>query len=194
LGWEKGFALHILLLLGVAYLLGKREKSAIPRPLLWGGLALAVLNALVLFLSAQPWGEAPAFALWGSKILLHYGVDVEFWEYFVRPAFGNALEKSIWQDSVTIVDFALVFGALLAASLSNGFVFIWRFSALDWAIAILGGVFMGYGARLANGCNIGAYFSGVASGSLSAYVWLAFALLGSWLVVRFTPFFKSEEA
>ena len=35
--------------------------------------------------------------------------------------------------------------------------------------AVLGGLFMGYGARLAFGCNIGALFGGIASGK---FTWL----------------------
>ena len=35
---------------------------------------------------------------------------------------------------------------------------------------------MGYGARLAFGCNIGAYFSGMLSGSLHAWLWLPAAV------------------
>jgi uncharacterized membrane protein YedE/YeeE len=42
---------------------------------------------------------------------------------------------------------------------------------------------MGYGARLAFGCNIGAYFSGIASGSLHGWIWLAAALAGTYLGV-----------
>ena len=48
---------------------------------------------------------------------------------------------------------------------------------------------MGYGARLAYGCNIGAYFSGVASASL--YGWLCFVLafLGSIVGIWLRPLF-----
>jgi uncharacterized protein len=48
---------------------------------------------------------------------------------------------------------------------------------------------LGYGARLAFGCNIGAFFSGIASGSLHGWVWLAAAFLGSMAGVRLRPFF-----
>jgi uncharacterized membrane protein YedE/YeeE len=47
------------------------------------------------------------------------------------------------------------------------------------AAAVIGGVLLGYGARLASGCNIGAYFSGVASASLHGYVWFVAALAGT---------------
>ena len=38
---------------------------------------------------------------------------------------------------------------------------------------------LGYGARLAYGCNIGAYFSGIASGSLHGWLWLVAAFAGN---------------
>jgi hypothetical protein len=55
--------------------------------------------------------------------------------------------------------------------------------------AVLGGLLMGYGARLAFGCNIGAFFSGVASFSLHGWLWIACALPGTWLGVRLRPLF-----
>jgi hypothetical protein len=48
---------------------------------------------------------------------------------------------------------------------------------------------MGYGARLAFGCNIGAFFSGIASGSLHGWVWFVFGLIGSVLGVALRPRF-----
>jgi uncharacterized membrane protein YedE/YeeE len=48
---------------------------------------------------------------------------------------------------------------------------------------------MGYGARLAYGCNIGAFFSGVASTSLHGWAWIAMALLGTVVGVRLRPWF-----
>ena len=48
---------------------------------------------------------------------------------------------------------------------------------------------MGYGARLAFGCNVGAYFSGIASGSLHGWLWFLAALVGSYLGTRLRPAF-----
>ena len=48
---------------------------------------------------------------------------------------------------------------------------------------------MGFGARLANGCNIGAYFSAVSVGNLSGWAWLLLAIAGSWLGIRLRPWF-----
>jgi hypothetical protein len=38
---------------------------------------------------------------------------------------------------------------------------------------------MGYGARLAFGCNIGGFLGGVVSGSLHGWWWLVFGYIGS---------------
>ena len=51
-----------------------------------------------------------------------------------------------------------------------------------WVIGA--GLVLGYSARLAFGCNVGAYFSGIASGSLHGWVWFACAFAGSMLGVR----------
>ncbi|WP_323156290.1 YeeE/YedE thiosulfate transporter family protein, partial [Pseudomonas oryzihabitans] len=59
--------------------------------------------------------------------------------------------------------------------------------------AVLGGLLLGYGARLAYGCNIGAYFSGIASGSLHGWLWLVAAFAGNSLGVRLRPFFFPGE-
>lgn len=59
----------------------------------------------------------------------------------------------------------------------------------SWVAAVVGGLAIGYGARLSYGCNIGAFFSGVASTSLHGWVWIVAALLGSSIGVRLRPRF-----
>ena len=48
---------------------------------------------------------------------------------------------------------------------------------------------MGYSARIAFGCNIGSFVSGVASTSLHGWLWIVAALGGIWLGIRFRPWF-----
>jgi len=50
--------------------------------------------------------------------------------------------------------------------------------------AVVGGVLLGYGARLAFGCNIGGLLAGIASGSLHGWLWLAAGFTGTVLGVR----------
>jgi hypothetical protein len=51
---------------------------------------------------------------------------------------------------------------------------------------------VGYGARLVSGCNIGAHFSGIVSGSLRRRLWLAAAFAGNVLGTYPRPLFGLE--
>lgn len=52
---------------------------------------------------------------------------------------------------------------------------------------------MGYGARIAYGCNIGAFYSGVASTSLHGWLWIIAALPGCWVGIRLRPRFGPDD-
>ena len=56
-------------------------------------------------------------------------------------------------------------------------------------LAVLGGLLLGYGARIAYGCNIGAYFSGIASSSVHGWLWFAAAFAGNGVGTRMRPVF-----
>lgn len=147
-----------------------------PWPLMFGATVLAVLNALTLVIAGRPWGETSGFTLWGSKIAALAGSQPTAWPYWRDDP--TALTASIFADVTSVMDFGIIAGAALAAGLSRRFILRWRISARSAIGAALGGLLMGYGARLSNGCNIGAYFSALASGSLSGWVWPVAAFIG----------------
>jgi uncharacterized membrane protein YedE/YeeE len=82
-------------------------------------------------------------------------------------------------DVTSVMNAGTILGAWMAAALAGRFAPGWRVPLGSLAAAVIGGVLLGYGARLASGCNIGAYFSGVASASLHGYVWFVAALAGT---------------
>lgn len=47
-----------------------------------------------------------------------------------------------------------------------------------------GGLLMGYGSRIAYGCNIGAFVSSISSTSLHGWLWILLALPGNWIGVK----------
>lgn len=160
-----------------------------PWPLLFGALALAVLNFITLALSGRPWGITSAFALWGAKGAQWLGVDPSAWAYWQMPNNARALSQSVWYDITTVMDIGIIIGAMLAASLAGRFAPSLRIPVRSLVAAVVGGLLLGYGARLAYGCNIGAYFSGIASGSLHGWVWLIAAFFGNAVGVRLRPLF-----
>jgi len=163
-----------------------------PWPLVAGAVALVVLNFATLALSGRPWGVTSAFALWGAKAASLLGVDVASWTYWSTKANAAALAAPVTQDVTSVMDFGIVLGAMLAAALAGRYAPVWRIPLRSLAAAIVGGLLLGYGARLAYGCNIGAYFSGIVSGSLHGWLWLVFAFIGNVLGTRLRPLFGLE--
>lgn len=207
LGWPVALTLNIALF-SIAYVVVARIERARhgvlesivtiknaswlrgPWPLLAGALALTLLNFATLYLAGRPWGITSAFVLWGGKGLQNAGAPVETWSGYANPAMEQALSISVLNDITSVMDIGIVLGALLAAGLASKFVPGWRISGPHLAAAVVGGLMLGYGARLAYGCNIGAFFSGIASGSLHGWLWIVFALIGNWAGLFLRPLFK----
>ncbi|WP_175988276.1 YeeE/YedE family protein [Bacillus sp. Marseille-Q1617] len=156
-------------------------------PLIAAAIVLAVLNALTLMTRGNPWGITSAFALWGSKAAAMFGVDVASWGYW-SGSNAAALQSSIFADSTTVLNFGVILGAFLASAAGGLFRFN-KITGKNAAASVIGGLLMGYGARLAFGCNIGAYFGGIASFSLHGYIWGILALGGTFLALYLRPLF-----
>jgi uncharacterized protein len=163
-----------------------------PWPLFVGAIALVLLNFATLALSGRPWGVTSAFALWGAKIFAALGIDVANWPYWAAHANAGALAAPVTHDVTSVMDIGIVLGAMTAAALAGRYAPVWKVPARSLIAAVVGGLMLGYGARLAYGCNIGAYFSGIVSGSLHGWLWLVAAFAGNVLGTRLRPMFGLE--
>lgn len=186
------FVLTIALLVAIAHLATRGERrrhgTLLPRRpsgfLLqgpWssttGALALAAVGVATFLVLSRPWGITSGFTLWGGKIAHTLGVPIETWPYWAGRM--GAVERSVFADATSVMDFGIVAGAMLAASLAGRFAPTLAIRPRDLATAVAGGLMMGYGARLAFGCNIGGLVGGIVSGSLHGWGWLVFGFLGS---------------
>jgi uncharacterized membrane protein YedE/YeeE len=160
-----------------------------PWPLVAGAIALALLNFATLALSGRPWGITSAFALWGAKAASTIGFDVASWPYWASKANAAALAAPVSRDVTSVMDIGIVLGAMMAAGLAGRYAPVWRLPLRSLVAAIIGGLLLGYGARLAYGCNIGAYFSGIVSGSLHGWLWLVAAFFGNVVGTKLRPAF-----
>ncbi|MEG5266796.1 YeeE/YedE family protein [Pseudomonas sp. JDS28PS106] len=172
---------------------GLRRVLRGPWILVWGAVALALLNYATLALAGRPWGITSAFALWGAKVAGSLGVDVGSWPFWQMAANAKALAAPVWEDVTSVMDLAIMLGALLAAGLAGRFAPSLDIPTRSLVAAVIGGLLLGYGSRLAYGCNIGAYFSGIASGSLHGWLWLVAAYIGNVAGVRLRPIFFAGE-
>ncbi|MEL7471082.1 MAG: YeeE/YedE family protein [Pseudomonadota bacterium] len=164
----------------------RRETGSIlagPWSLILGAIGLAIVGVLCFVVFARPWGVTAGFAVWGAKLLYATGVPVDEWTYW-QGWRANVLEGSVFAHRTSLMNFGIVFGAMAAAALAGRFSPTLSLSRRDVITAIIGGLMMGYGARLSHGCNIGAYLGGIASGSLHGWWWLVWGFAGSLVGTR----------
>jgi uncharacterized membrane protein YedE/YeeE len=148
-----------------------------------GAVALALVGIGSFLLFQRPWGITSGFALWGAKLFDAAGIPVAEWSYW-QGWRADQLAGSVFADRVSVMNFGIILGAMAAASLAGRFDPRWRLSPRDILTAVIGGLLMGYGARLAYGCNIGAYLGGMVSGSLHGWWWLVWGFAGSLVGTR----------
>ncbi len=160
-----------------------------PWPLVVGGLLLALLNVVTLLVAGHPWTITWGFTLWGGKLLTAAGYDLSAVPFWTGPFQQHALAEPVLADTTSVMDIGLVEGALLGAALAGRFAPARRVPARRLAASIVGGLLLGYGARIAFGCNIGALVSGIASTSLHGWLWAAAALVGTLVGVRLRRLF-----
>ena len=212
LGWPSAIALQLAFLLALAVVLRAYTRSGAPPsrpagvagsglralltgpwPLLAGALALAVLNLATLLLAGHPWTITWGLTLWGAKAASALGWDPASSTFWAGGFPAAALRGGILGDVTSVMNIGLVLGAFSAAAAAGRFAPRSGIPIRSLAAALIGGLAMGYGARIAFGCNIGAFFSGVASTSLHGWLWIAAALPGNYLGVRLRPHFGLRD-
>ncbi|MGJ9413416.1 YeeE/YedE family protein [Aeromicrobium sp. CF4.19] len=207
-GFGGAWAVTILVLLGIAAASrahqGRRNPPPTGRPpsaqgwarllrgswpMLVGAVVLGVLAVGVLWVSGGIWGITNAFALWGAKLLQLLGMHPETWTYWRQPDAAAQLSGPLLSDKNTLTNLGIIIGAAAAATAAGVYSLRHRFRGRETAAAFVGGILLGVGARLANGCNIGAYLGGITTGSVSGWVWAVVALAGTWVGLRLRPYF-----
>ena len=154
-----------------------------------GGVVIGLLSIAVFAAGGHPWSVTFGYTVWGAKIASAFGVDFSnapFWQW---PGPHHALTDSVLTDTSSLTDFGMLLGAMAAAAAAKPFASGGWPPAKSLLAAAVGGLVMGWGARLGFGCNIGAFVGGVSSGSLHGWVWFGFALAGCYIGIRLRPLF-----
>lgn len=158
-------------------------------PYIAGAVLLSLFQIVTLAVSHEPWRVSSAMAHWGAWILEAFGVDVSNWSYFNMEGRQEILKGGFLQDPYSIRNLGIIIGAFFSSLMASQFRIRKIKSKNNFILAALGGLLMGYGARVALGCNIGGLFSSISSLSLSGWIFaLAVfmgAIIGSKIIVRF---------
>jgi uncharacterized protein len=149
-----------------------------------GAVLLGLFNIVTLAATGKGWGVTGVFSYWGAWLVKPFG-DISGWANLSQATY----DAGFFSNGISVRNLGIVLGALLAVLLASQFKIKKIKSWKQVAAAVLGGFLMGYGARVALGCNIGALFSGISAMSLAGWVFALFlfvgAYLGSKLLVKF---------
>lgn len=164
---------------------GKR----IPAPRLFAAAALLAALAIGnLVVAGQPWGIVYGLGLWGAKVATALGADLSTTAYWAVPTNANQLAAPILTDNTSLTDIGLILGAFLVmrGRRAPG-IPVAPLAPQGWLLVLIAGLVLGYSSRVALGCNVGAFFSGISTGSLHGWVWFVAAFAGSALGLKLRP-------
>ena len=171
----------------IALVVGRGPRPDTDR--LKAAAAIGALAAVAFLLSGQPWGVTTGLTLWGAKVAAALGFDVAHTTFWSWDGPRQALAGSILAQDSSLMDIGMILGATIAAARMNTFRGQPRPPLRGFVGAAIGGLAMGFGARLSFGCNIGAMVGGIASGSLHGFIWFFAVLPGCWVGIRLRPRF-----
>lgn len=183
-----------LTLIGLAFVAFVAWRAAapadrvIPRRLWLAAAAVAALAVLHLIVAGQPWGVVYGLGLWAAKTFQLAGADLAGSAFWSAAGQTERLRQSVLTDMTSLTNIGLIVGAFAVATWRGDTAAPrTRLPVKGWAAAIIAGLVMGYASRLAFGCNVGAFFSGISTGSLHGWVWFAAAFAGSAAGIRLRP-------
>lgn len=147
-----------------------------------GAILLTVVALLHIILLNSAWGITGPFTIWGGKILQALGINVSEWQYFTNnPGMLKNLNTPILKHGGSVRNIGIILGGLIAALLASEFKFSTIKNKKEIFSSIAGGFLMGVGARIASGCNIGAFFSAIMSYSLTGWLFGIFTFFGAYI-------------
>jgi uncharacterized protein len=153
-------------------------------PVVVGGVALAVLNVF-LYTYRHPWGVVAGLGIWADRLASL--VDLGAGALAGRSSLaGCAFEPDTASafGHMPLLNLGVIAGAFIAASLASEFKLRIPRQPLRYIQSIGGGALMGYGAGLALGCTVGAFFSAIPSLALNGWVFAGALAVGAYIGVK----------
>ncbi len=118
-------------------------------------------------------------AQWGAWVMENLGVDMRNNIFF---GLDNGVPSPLI-NAPGFMSIGIILGAAILALYRREFK--WKFPSMETAMfALIGGLLMGIGARIAMGCNIGAFFATVSNGDPSGWLFLLGMVGGGYIGVK----------
>ncbi|WP_027796739.1 selenium metabolism membrane protein YedE/FdhT [Paraburkholderia acidipaludis] len=149
-----------------------------------------VLSAFYFGVTGTFWAVTGEFTRWGGHILQAFGLHPEDWGYF--KVIG--LHGAPWTRIDGVMVLGMFAGSLSAALWANNVKLRLPRRKRRIVQALVGGAIAGFGARLAMGCNLAAFFTGIPQFSLHAWLFALSTIVGSYFGTRVAllPFLRAN--
>ncbi len=148
-------------------------------------LMAGLLSALYFALTSTVWAVTGEFTRLGGDILQLLGVDVSDWQYYQMVK----LDGDTWNRPDGWIVWGMFIGALMMVLLSNSFKIRLPQQKRRYVQGFVGGIIAGFGARLALGCNLAAFFTGVPQFSFHSWIFIVATGVGTFFGAKLTKTF-----
>ncbi|OCA86063.1 hypothetical protein A8F94_14580 [Bacillus sp. FJAT-27225] len=139
-----------------------------------------LVSALYFGITGTVWAVTGEFTRFGGHILEWFGVDVGDWAYFGLVGLeGTPITRT---DGWIVI--GMLVGAAITILLSNSFKIRMPKQKRRLVQGFIGGIIAGFGARLALGCNLAAFFTGVPQFSFHAWIFMVTTAIGTFFGVK----------
>lgn len=145
-------------------------------------LIAGLLSALYFGLTSTVWAVTGEFTRLGGDILQLLGVDASAWQYYQMVK----LDGATWSRPDGWIVWGMFSGALIMVLLSNSFKIRLPQQKRRYMQGFIGGIIAGFGARLALGCNLAAFFTGVPQFSFHSWIFIVATGIGTFMGAKLT--------
>ena len=147
-----------------------------------GAMLMGVATTAHLAVFGKVWGITGTFSVWGAKLFRIIGIDTTKWAYFItHKPLGESIVTPILKDGGSLRNIGIIIGAALATLFASEFKVKKIRNKKQLLAGIIGGFLMGFGARLAAGCNIIALLCALSALSLTGWLFAASLLIGAFI-------------
>ena len=142
---------------------------------------LAILFTIMMGVTKAGWGASTPYGFWFGQVLMFFGVSAGDLAQFTHMP-EAAFTTPFFSHPISTQNFGIMMGTILFLLTSGTFSKVVRselnITGKQLLFYALGGLCMGFGTRLSNGCNVGALYTPIANFSLSGWIFLVFLVSG----------------
>ncbi|WP_311877986.1 YeeE/YedE thiosulfate transporter family protein [Vagococcus lutrae] len=154
-----------------------------------GAVILTLIFTVMMGVTKAGWGASTPYGMWFGKFLMLFGVSADSLAEFTKMA-PEFYSNPLLENGVSVQNFGILFGTIIflltSGQFKRTFMSEMNLTGKEALLYALGGICMGFGTRLSNGCNVGALYTPIANFSLSGWIFLIPLVIGAILGNKFS--------